>query len=74
MAVAAAVRHRDRTTTAVDASVRAGGCVEVQIISEEHVAGPMPQVVTGTVVEPTVDVPAHQLQDSRRTLWIPRSL
>ena len=63
MAVAAAVRRRDRTRTAVDASVRVGVCVEVQIISEEHIADPMPQVVTGTVVEQIVDVPALQLQE-----------
>ena len=37
--------------------------MEVQIISEEHIADSMPQVVTGTVVEQIVDVPALQLQE-----------
>ena len=38
--------------------------MEVQIISEEHIADDsMPQVVTGTVVEQIVDVPALQLQE-----------
>ena len=64
MAVAAAVRRsRDRTRTAVDAAVRVEGCVEVQIISEEHIVDSIPQVVTGTVVEQIVDVPALQLQE-----------
>ena len=37
--------------------------MEVQIIFEGRIADSMPQVVTGTVVEQTVDVPALQLQE-----------
>ena len=77
MAVAAVVHHSGgRTTTEVDAAVQVGGCVEMlQVMSQERIKehtvdGPLPQIVTGTVVEQTGDEPVSRFRKDWRSWFL----